>query len=124
MLVLEIVLGHAVVVDSAIRDEGTSLHYVPPGRSLDADPAGVEVYRETRSRTDRRREEGCLTVEMEAAALIAVARFRSVGFSQVLFAGDSLAGQQWDDRGWTDAHQARAALFELALDASLHGAEP
>ena len=51
------------------------------------------VYRETRARTDRRRAEGCLTVEMEASALIAVARFRGVAFSQVLFAGDSLAGE-------------------------------
>ena len=131
-------LGHAVVVDSALRDEGTSFHYLPPGRVVDADPDEVAtlvaalhgadvahtvgrtwttdaVYRETRSRTDRRRDEGCLTVEMEASALIAVARFRGVAFSQVLFAGDSLAGETWDHRRWTTAREARAALVDVLV---------
>ena len=145
VLVPELVVGHAVVVDSAVRDEGTSFHYLPPGRVADADPAGVAtlvealhaagaahtvgrtwttdaVYRETRARTDRRRAEGCLTVEMEAAAFLAVARHRGVAFSQVLFAGDSLAGEQWDDRGWATARDARATLFEIAVDAARRGA--
>ena len=138
VLVGDLVLGHAVVVDSALRDEGTSFHYLPPGRVVDADPDEVAalvgtlhaadvahtvgrtwttdaVYRETRSRTDRRREEGCVTVEMEAAALIAVARFRGVAFSQVLFAGDSLAGETWDHRRWTTAHDARAGLVDVLV---------
>ncbi|HEY2194108.1 MAG TPA: nucleoside phosphorylase [Actinomycetospora sp.] len=142
VLVPELVLGHAVVVDSALRDEGTSFHYLAPGRTVEADPDGVAalaaclraadvahtvgrtwttdaVYRETRGRTDRRRAEGCLTVEMEAAALIAVARFRGVAFSQVLFAGDSLAGQEWDHRRWTTARDARRALVEVVLGVSL-----
>ena len=142
VLVPGLVLGHAVVVDSAVRDEGTSFHYLPVGRTVDADPDGVSalverlraadvghtvgrtwttdaVYRETRGRTDRRRAEGCLTVEMEAAALIAVARFRGVGFSQVLFAGDSLAGEEWDHRRWTTARDARRALAEVVLGVSL-----
>lgn len=136
VLVPDLVLGHAVVVDSAVRDEGTSFHYLAPGRTVDADAAGVAalaarlhaadvahtvgrtwttdaVYRETRGRTDRRRAEGCLTVEMEAAALIAVARFREVAFSQVLFAGDSLAGERWDHRRWTTAREARRALVDV-----------
>jgi uridine phosphorylase len=141
VLVPELVLGHAVVVDSALRDEGTSFHYLPAGRVVDADPEGVAalvarlhaadvahtvgrtwttdaVYRETRGRTDRRREEGCLTVEMEAAALIAVARFRGVTFSQVLFAGDSLAGEEWDHRRWTTAREARRALVDVVVGVS------
>jgi uridine phosphorylase len=141
VLVPELVLGHAVVVDSAVRDEGTSFHYLAAGRTVDADPDGVAalvarlhdagvahtvgrtwttdaVYRETRGRTDRRRAEGCLTVEMEAAALIAVARFRGVAFSQVLFAGDSLAGDEWDHRRWTTARDARRALVEAVTGVS------
>jgi uridine phosphorylase len=141
VLVPELVLGHAVVVDSALRDEGTSFHYLAPGRTVEADTDGVAalvdrldaadmahtvgrtwttdaVYRETRGRTDRRREEGCLTVEMEAAALIAVARFRGVAFSQVLFAGDSLAGQEWDHRRWTTAREVRRALVEVVVGVS------
>jgi uridine phosphorylase len=141
VLVPELVLGHAVVVDSAVRDEGTSFHYLAAGRVVEADPDGVAalverlhaadvahtvgrtwttdaVYRETRGRTDRRRDEGCVTVEMEAAALIAVARFRGVAFSQVLFAGDSLAGEQWDHRRWTTAREARRALVDVVLGVS------
>lgn len=41
VLVPELVLGHAVVVDSALRDEGTSFHYLAPGRTVEADPDGV-----------------------------------------------------------------------------------
>jgi uridine phosphorylase len=140
-LVEELVLGHAVVVDSAVRDEGTSFHYRAPSRVIDAQAVGVDalvaachrlgaahtvgrtwttdaVYRETRERVARRRDEGCVTVEMEAAALLAVADYRDVLLGQVLLAGDSLAGEAWDHRGWTRARDARTALFEVALSAA------
>lgn len=110
----DLVRGHAVVVDSAVRDEGTSFHYLPATRTIDADPQVVALmestlkhegiahvvgrtwttdafYRETRSRADRRVAEGCVVVEMEAAALFAVARYREVTFGHLLMAGNSLA---------------------------------
>jgi len=134
----ELVLGHAVVVDEAVRDEGTSFHYLAPSRTVTADPHGVAVletvltergvpwvtgkswttdafYREARSRIDRRVAEGCLTVEMEAAGFMAVARFRGVRFAQLLYAGDSLAGATWEARGWNHQGSVRTGLFELAL---------
>lgn len=139
-LVPELVLGHAVVVHSAVRDEGTSFHYLAPGRVVDADPDGVAalqatlgdagvpflggrswttdaLYRETRERVARRVAEGCLTVEMEASAFFAVARYRNVRFAQLLYAGDSLAGDEWDDRGWAKARDVRERLFWHAADA-------
>ena len=141
-LVPELVLGHAVVVDSAVRDEGTSLHYLAPSRTVGAEPAGVAaleatlvaagvpfvtgrswttdgLYRETRARVERRVGERCLTVEMEASAFFAVARYRDVRFAQLLYAGDSLAGSTWDDRGWTTARSVREQLFWHAADACL-----
>ena len=39
------------------------------------------VYRETEVKVQHRKAEGCLTVEMEAAAFFAVAQFRSVQFA-------------------------------------------
>lgn len=141
-LVPDLVLGHAVVVDSAVRDEGTSHHYLPASRLVEADPgpvatmattlekAGIEhvvgrtwttdaIYRETRSRVRRRVAEGCVVVEMEAAALLAVARYRGVTFGHLLLAGDSLAGETWDDRGWMSAREARDRLFWIAAEAAL-----
>jgi uridine phosphorylase len=131
-------LGDLVVVDSALRDEGTSFHYRPAGRTVAADPlatralvAAVEehggtyqvgrtwttdaLYRETRSRVARRAAEGCLTVEMEAASLLAVAAFRGVPLGYLLYAGDSLAGEQWDERGWDIQYELRERVFQLAM---------
>ncbi len=141
-LMHDLTLGHAIVVSSAVRDEGTSFHYLEPSRTVDADPHGVDVlagvlddagvpyrvartwttdavYRETRARVDRRRAEDCAVVEMECSAFIAVARYRAVRFAQLLLAADSLAGDAWDHRGWTTARDARAGLFHLAAHAAL-----
>ncbi len=141
-LLPDLVLGHPVVVQSAVRDEGTSYHYAAPGRVIDADPAGVTAlcetldgigadyltgrtwttdafYREPRTRIARRVEEGCLVVEMEAAAFIAVARFRGVRLGQLLYSGDSVAGAEWDHRDWFNAVDIRSRLFDLAATAAL-----
>jgi uridine phosphorylase len=141
-LLPDLVLGHPVVVQSAVRDEGTSYHYAAPGRVIDADPAGVTAlretldaigadymtgrtwttdafYREPPTRIARRVEEGCLVVDMEASAFIAVARFRGVRLGQLLYAGDSVAGVEWDHRDWFDAVDIRSRLFDLAATAAL-----
>jgi uridine phosphorylase len=135
-------LGHVVIVDEALRDEGTSYHYLPPSRTVSANPAVVRVlegvlekagvphetgktwstdaiYRETHGKVARRREEGCLTVEMEASALMAVAQFRGIQFGQLLYAGDTLAGEVWDHRNWVHAHDVREQIFWLAADAAV-----
>ncbi len=52
-LLPDLVLGHAVIVSSAVRDEGTSFHYLPPSRTVDADPDGVDVLRRPPSVTPR-----------------------------------------------------------------------
>ena len=55
---------------------------------------------------------------MEASALVAAARRIGVGYGQVFLAADSLAGPEWEHRGWTSAREARAGLFGLALAAA------
>jgi len=142
VLVPELALGHIVVPTAAVRDEGTSYHYLPPSREVaptdDALAAilstlerrGVPhvtgktwttdgLYRETRAKASRRVAEGCLTVEMEAAAFFAVARFRGVSFGQMLYAGDDLSGEVWDSRGWNHHAEGRDLLFHLAAEAVL-----
>jgi uridine phosphorylase len=141
-------MGHAVVVDSAVRDEGTSFHYAAASRVIDADPslvASVEAtladagvpfvtgrtwttdapYREARTRIARRVEQdGCVTVEMEASALLAVAAYRGARLVSLLYSGDSLAGDEWDHRGWHTAYEVRDGLFWLAADAALNLPSP
>ena len=77
------------------------------------------IYRETRGKVDARVSEGCLTVEMESAAFFAVAAFRGVTFGQLLYAGDDLSGDAWDQRGWDEHVEGRELLFRLAAEAVL-----
>ena len=78
------------------------------------------IYRETPARIARRRDEGCLTVEMEAAAFFAVAEFCGVTFGQMLYAGDDLSGDTWDMRDFIHGQASlRERLFWLAADACL-----
>ncbi|MBA2608428.1 MAG: nucleoside phosphorylase [Actinobacteria bacterium] len=134
----EVGAGDIVVPTVAVRDEGTSYHYLPPSRTVDADPEGVAaavalleerkvpfvagkvwttdaIYRETRQKVERRRAEGCLVVEMEAAAFFAVARFRGIRFAQLLYGGDDLSGPEWDSRDWT-VSPSRRLTFDLAVE--------
>jgi uridine phosphorylase len=142
VLEAEIAAGHPMVVESAVRDEGTSYHYLPPGREVAAHPAGIQVieavlqergidfrrvktwttdgiYRETEKRRALRMAEGCAVVEMEAAAFLAVAQFRGVVLGQLLYGGDLVVPEGWDDRGWDKRHSDRRLLFDLAVDACL-----
>ena len=142
VLVPEIALGHVIVPTAAIRDEGTSYHYLAPSREVQPSPEAVAaivatlerhgvphvsgktwttdaLYRETREKASRRVAEGCLTVEMEAAAFFAVARFRGIAFGQLLYAGDDLSGDVWNARGWDDHETGRQQLFKLAAEAVL-----
>lgn len=89
-----------ILIDRALRDEGTSYHYLPPSAYAAADPAlaglatrafaaaGCAVhrgatwttdapFRETEGAIAARRREGLLAVEMEAAALYAFAEARA-----------------------------------------------
>lgn len=129
--------NEVLVVGSAIRDEGTSFHYLEPSRKVDFDGTereriaqglrdlGIPVrtgvtwttdadFRETPARVERRREEGAIAVEMEAASLAAVCQFRGVTYAHVLYSGDSLQNETWSGRSWTTSHR-RGQLLEAAL---------
>ena len=67
-------------------------------------------YRETQFTIDVRRADGCLTIEMEAASLMAVAQFRKVLLGQILYASDDLSGENRYKRGW----QSRAGMCARA----------
>lgn len=112
--------GKLLLPTAAIRDEGTSYHYLPPSGEVALDPASVDAcrqaltalglpfvegktwttdafYRETRAKLRRRREQGCVSVDMECASLAAAAQFRGVPFAQFFYATDTLDEDAWDN---------------------------
>src|SRR5262249_33666824 len=67
----------------------------------------------TRRKIARRRDEGCIVVDMEVSALLAVGRFRGVQVGALLYAADDVSGEVRDGRGWTNAVSDRQEGFEL-----------
>ena len=125
----------------ALRDEGTSYHYMAPSRwsYLDSgmqrriadvfDEANIAytecdtwttdaIYRETVDKLRRCRAEGCGVVDMECAALSAVAEFRGIEFGQFLYTADSLADiDAYDERDWGSASLMPALKLCLKIAA-------
>ena len=56
------------------------------------------MYRETPEMIAQRRKEGCITVEMETAAFFAVSKYYGISLAQLLYTGDDVSGEQWDER--------------------------
>ncbi len=134
----DIQIGHLILPYAAVRDEGVSYHYVAPSREIACNPdavAAIEsvlqqekipfikaktwttdaLYRETEAKIAKRVSEGCVTVEMEAAAFFAVSKFRDVFLGQILYGGDDLSGAEWDDRKWNSREEIRSNLVDLCL---------
>ncbi len=138
----DIAVGHLVIPISAVRDEGVSYHYLAPSREVECNPQVVEkieeefnkyaigyikaktwttdsFYRETKKKIELRKSEGCVTVEMEAAAFFAVARFRNVKLGQILYGGDDLSAATWDNRKWHNRTEIRENLVDIAIKVCL-----
>ena len=99
-------------IDEVLAEAG-----VPHDRGLTWTPDAF--FRETPAKVARRREQGCITVEMEASAMFACAMFRGVVYGQLLYAGDDVSADEWDHRSWDHQTSARDRLLDLALDAVL-----
>ena len=122
----------------ALRDEGSSYHYLPPSRYVELDMPMTDrilrclgskgipfgkcttwttdgLFRETPQKVARRRSEGCDTVEMECASLAACAKFRGADFGMLLFTADTLAdAENYDRRNFGQASLDPA--LKLCLD--------
>ncbi len=133
--------GTIIVPSEAVRDEGTSYHYLPPNVPAKPDPevAGAlvdvlrargvtftrgrtwttdAVFRETRAMAHKRADQGCVTVEMEAATLFAVAAFRNVRLGQLLYVADTLWSSEWDGQALVQPlRNVRRTLFGFAVEA-------
>ncbi len=135
----DLTVGKFIVIDSAIRDEGMSYHYIKPSREINANPMIVKkitayldanqfdyivgktwttdaFYRETLARINLRKEEGAIIVEMEQSAMIAVSEFRNVNYGAIIYGGDDVSKEKWDSRNWRDKTDIRLGLTELCLE--------
>jgi len=111
--------GEIVVCSQAIRDEGTSYHYLPPEKFVSADPILVDQmveaiherggtctvgttwttdapYRETAAEVLLYQSEGVKTVEMESAGLFTIGKVRNIQTVSVVVIMDSLAKLRWE----------------------------
>ncbi len=124
-----------VIIDRAVRDEGTSYHYAAPEIFAEADPhlveealralAGADLqvhvgaswttdapFRETAAAIEAARTKGALAVEMEAAALYTFARRRNKAVLCLAYVTNTMGLSDQDfEKG--DAEGTSAALRVL-----------
>lgn len=131
-----------LLVTDALRDEGTSYHYLPAGEDAYTNPLLREevkaaldkrsiayaegrvwttdaIYRETPERVERRRRQGCIAVDMATSALCAVAQFRGVEFMQILYFSNFLFSDVWSGyaKNYPDLRQrALHLLLDVGSD--------
>ena len=131
-------IGDLFAVEEAIREEGTSYHYLPadaPARAtrelLEAAdmPRGVvwttdAPFRETRTKAARFAAQGVLGVEMEVSAVYTLAQYRGVEALALQVVSDQLVGEKWTGiTRETFRHRCDEAVRLLA-DAGLNVPSP
>ncbi len=137
-------IGSLMVCEKAIRDEGTSHHYLKHSKyayaskeitnkikkSLEKHGQKYFVgtswtidapYRETVAEAKQYQKEGVATVEMEASALFAVAQYRNVELGAIFTISDSLAELQWKPKfHFKKIKMGLEVLYKVAIDVLLN----
>ena len=133
-----------IIPTSAVRDEGTSYHYMKSSTEVKVNEkykkefeeilernniSSIEgkvwttdaPYRETRNKVLKRKEQGCICVDMECSAINAVAKFRNKELFQFFYAADNLDSAKWDQRslGNDDRLSEKEKIIYLALELAL-----
>lgn len=133
-----------IIPTSALRDEGTSYHYAPSSEEISVNEKYMDdfkkileknncsytvgkvwttdaPYRETRAKVLKRKEQGCVCVDMECSAMSAVAKFRNKELFQFFYAADNLDAEKWDSRslGNLDKLSEKEKIVYLALELAL-----
>ena len=110
-----------IIPRSALRDEGTSYHYLPASDEVEVNQSSLPLfqdclekyqishtigkvwttdapYRETIGKMKRRKESGAICVDMECSAVAALAAFRGFELCHFFYAADHLSEEKWDIR--------------------------
>lgn len=140
-----------IIPTSALRDEGTSFHYAPPSDEIAVNPHYRQqfidlldsqhcsytlgkvwttdgIYRETREKIQRRKESGCICVDMECSAVAALAQFRNKTVFQFFYAADNLDSEVWDPRSLSNHANLllkdRVALLAMEMASRMAKEDP
>lgn len=126
-----------ILPESAYRDEGTSYHYLPASEFIEVSTVNKlqqifneekikyivtkvwtidALFKETVNKMKSRKEKGCLAVDMECSAIMAVAKARNVEAYQFLYSDDTLDGVEWDARTLLDD---RTSFLKICLEIAL-----
>lgn len=115
----EVKPGDVILPEEAVREEGTSYHYLPGDRVPKASPRLLDVlkgclardefsfhtgriwttdaiYRETEFKVSSYAASGCLGVDMETAALLSWGEAKNIEVACVLLVSDRLASNRWE----------------------------
>ena len=135
----EITRGRVIVPTEAYRDEGTSYHYAPASDYIPVTNAPVveafmkengipyvsgktwttdAFYRETAGNFEKRKADGCISVEMECAGVQAMCTFKNLQLYAFFTSGDLLDAPQWDARrreGQIKDTQHDPGHFDIAI---------
>lgn len=133
----EATTGKYVLATEAYRDEGLSYHYAPPADFITIKNAEKlaeyftewslpfvtgrvwttdAFYRETRGNVKKRKDAGCLAVEMELAGLQAVCDYHGFSLYDFLVTGDVLDAPEYDVADlWNANHDTEKFLLALRI---------
>jgi len=131
-----------ILVERALRDEGTSYHYLPPSNYVAADPALIALaaeaaaragrhvhvgdswttdapFRETAEAIEAARSKGALAVEMEAAALYCFARTAGVPVLCLAHVTNTMGQAERDfEKGEADGTADALSVLEAIVGAA------
>ena len=132
--------GSLVISNNAIRGEGVSHHYLPPGLTVDASEEMAHglsqilnkgnqahsigtvwttdaPFRELRKTVLEYQRAGVLAVDMEAAALLSVARSQELPAIAMFSIADQLSGGQWKAaKGLHPVQRGLEILFDALIE--------
>ncbi|MFW6130490.1 MAG: nucleoside phosphorylase [Atribacterota bacterium] len=131
--------GEIVIPNEAVRDEGTSYHYIKPDEKAVPHPKAVDtviktcqknklsfrtgktwttdaIFRETKNIIAKRKNKGCVTVEMEGAAFFAASKLKNIMTAQILYALDDISGPKWNKRTKLKPRITMEKVFWLAVE--------
>lgn len=133
-----------IIPNKAVRDEGTSYHYAEAADEIRVNEKYMGIltelleelqvkytvgkvwttdafYRETKAKVERRKEQGCICVDMECSANAAIAQFREKELIQFFYAADNLDSEEWDVRslGNYDKLEEKDRIAAVALELAL-----